>query len=884
MSHRLRRLLLDHLLPLAGYLTVTLVLLWPLLPTFNTVIIGHGDVNWGIGSIWQTREAVFGRQPWFFAPLLYYPQGITMFANGLGPISGIFALPFWPWGPAAAYNGSLVIGFTLTGYCMYLLARDLVDNPLVAWFAGLLYTLAPLHLMSVESHLSKVFLGAIPLALLGVLRTFSRPHYVRWAIFTGAALLLAFLQSSEQLIYAAIGAALLGLYLALFGDRDASAPLAAKARLTRLAALAISALVFVLPLLVALVTATRSAGIGVNNNLESFEHQPDLVQFFVPYRFGWPLHGGRFDAWLTTLMQTPLETAVYLSWLGLALCILALLWARPRVYFWVLLLSLSFLFALGPTLKVLGQTTFTEYKLPIILPYAFLTSLPGFDYMRNPGRFMLLGAVGLAAAAALGLDALRHRLQPRTATVVTTVCIGLLLLEFWPPAYATQPLLPTPNFYKQIAADPDQYGVLDLPIRPTKDLLFPSWDIFFSSFYQLDQIVHGKGIATGYVSRFYARHPVFAQFISENAIYDSPIQNDMRVDGEPISRYANLLFELARNNYRYVVVHKPQPDFPGYTPGAWGEQAARTLVHEVFGEQQPVSDDKLATVYAVPTTVTTDTLRTSLIMLEPEGNQGWKDERWGLSPAPFLVHSPHAKLAQLAVTANSLWTMDTGDYFEYATLTAESGDGAMKVTTQLGLNDPAVVPVALRPGSQVITLTVTPVDAATPLKFAITRMDLRTAAPGPDSPVGAPLPAAPGQIAALGPGWHPAETDQATGESWRWASSPATLWLYNPPTSTLTSTTLSATPVALHVPGSSDGKGPTGEMRIQNGSFATTLPIQVGQPFSANVELRPGWNAIDLSLAAGNFKPVDLQPATGDGRLLSFALANLHLQAPAGPK
>ncbi len=221
--------------------------------------------------------------------------------------------------------------------------------------------------------------------------------------------------------------------------------------------------------------------------------------------------------------------------------------------------------ALGPTLRVAGDSWLTQRELP--LPYAALNALPGFSAMRTPGRFMLLGYTAFAIAAAIGMDVVLRRTRPRMAWSIYGVMVVFLLLEGWPAPYPSQPLLPTPLFYQEIAADPADYGVLDLPIRPLQEIGFPSWHLYFSSFYQVDQITHGKGIAGGYVSRHYATHPVFGQFMSENFRTISPLQEDLTVDGEPSSRYANLRYDLAENNYRYVVLHKPSADHPIYKPG-----------------------------------------------------------------------------------------------------------------------------------------------------------------------------------------------------------------------------------------------------------------------------------------------------------------------------
>ena len=63
---------------------------------------------------------------------------------------------------------------------------------------------------------------------------------------------------------------------------------------------------------------------------------------------------------------------------------------------------------LGPRLRVGGVVTGMR------LPYVVRQRVPGLDVMRTPGRFMLLGSVGFALAAGVGLDAVLRR-RPRHA-------------------------------------------------------------------------------------------------------------------------------------------------------------------------------------------------------------------------------------------------------------------------------------------------------------------------------------------------------------------------------------------------------------------------------------------------------------------------------------
>jgi hypothetical protein len=351
--------------------------------------------------------------------------------------------------------------------------------------------------------------------------------------------------------------------------------------------------------------------------------------------------GPIFADFLRPYDKSPLETAVYISWTGLLLGSLAWGSRNKSARRWVLFTLLSMLISLGPTLKILGEDHFTEYDLPIVLPFAFLTALPGFDFWRTPGRFMIVGFTGLGIAASFGLTWLQRRLpNNRLCHLVVIGATVLLLVEDWPQRWPQEVLPPTPQFYQRIGEDEKQYGVFDLPIRPCQPINYYCWYIYFSSYYELDQMVHGKGIASGYTSRNYHSHPVFPQFISDS-VDDSLFQTDVLVNGTPTSRYTNARYELARNGYRYVVYHKPQAWYPEYQPGAWGEEVSQQFIEAVFGQQAPIVDDELVTVYEVAPITDTSQLVTTIAL---EG----KD--WVRSPATFYVASPRLQLANLEIT------------------------------------------------------------------------------------------------------------------------------------------------------------------------------------------------------------------------------------------
>ena len=99
---------------------------------------------------------------------------------------------------------------------------------------------------------------------------------------------------------------------------------------------------------------------------------------------------------------------------------------------------------------------------PVRLPFAVAKRVPGLDVMRTPGRYMLLGAVGLALGAGAGLSALTRR-YPSRATSLVAAAAALAAVECWPAPWPQTALPQVPEFYRRLAADPGGGAVLDLP-------------------------------------------------------------------------------------------------------------------------------------------------------------------------------------------------------------------------------------------------------------------------------------------------------------------------------------------------------------------------------------------------------------------------------------
>ena len=141
------------------------------------------------------------------------------------------------------------------------------------------------------------------------------------------------------------------------------------------------------------------------------------------------------------------------------------------------------------------------------------------------------------------------------------------------------------------------------------------------------------------------------------------------------------------------------------------------------------------------------------------------------------------------------------------------------------------------------------------------------------------IPTTSGELYALfGAGWYDEET--AGDSSWRWAASPANFYVW---TDARQTAALEIVPSSIYVPGTSDGLGREGVLRVTGPGGETTLVLQTGDPARFDMPLQPGWNTLTFELEAGHFRPTDLIPGHYDARDLSFSIDALSLSGQCAP-
>jgi hypothetical protein len=587
--------ILGGLIPILGFLALTLVMTYPLVTRFGAAIPGDSFDGWqNYWNLWWVKVALLDKitSPWF-TDLLYYPTGVSLLFHTLNPFNGLTFLPVQlAFGLLPAYNSAVVFSFVMGGLGAYLLARYVLgpgSSRLIAFAAGAIFTFAPYHIAHLLGHMQLISLEWLPFFALYLLRAagvgetrFARVRHgrdaaaaIRWREIGLATLFLVLVALCDWyyvfycLILSAVVAA--GCIVRALRRADDSALLH---RLAGIAAIWLAAVLVLSPLLVPMVREARATDYMVPDPAQSRILSADLLAFITPQGFH-PLWGEWARKASAGFTSTISEYTVFAGYAVIVLAIAGLFSRRRRVSKWLWLATglTFFALALGPVLHINGQTALLPGGREIPLPYGLLGGLPFLDIMRSISRLDVMVMLALAMLAALGLDVLARGRRLRWLPAAALV---LVLFEFLPAPYPMSPP-DVPDWYKTLARDPRPGAVLVLPV---------SWD---RPGYLLQQTVHGKPLTAAYISRedprtLIERAPVLRYFrrLQPDAGFD------MARDGEKA---------LAELGVRWVVLDRYQ------MPGGKEREVTDAGARQIFGDRKPVYEDDRLTVYEVNGTV-----------------------------------------------------------------------------------------------------------------------------------------------------------------------------------------------------------------------------------------------------------------------------------------
>jgi len=569
------------------------LLTWPVAAKLSSEVPGGGDAWQHIWNLWWVKESLLNlhTNP-YQTNLLYYPDGVSLYLHTLVLTAGLIGIPLQLLGLnlIATYNLVLLSSFVLAGYGAYLLCYYLSGSRWASFVGGLVFTFAPYHFAHMFGHMNLVSLQWIPFYVLALLKAIDakgararddrrrttddgrwtignhQPSTINrasiswrgWLWAAGAGGLLA-LNAYTDWLYAIFLALLTGVIViwkvVVPSDRGAvaAAGVGWVEAVGRLALLGLTFIVLSAPILFPTL-AEAGKGYAQQPPEETLFYSSDLVGAFLPNELN-PVWGSAIKARVDAMppympLKNPSERVVFLGYSVLALTAIGAWRMRKnrQVRMWAFIAALMWALSLGPLLQVLGKTQFTPFGVTVPLPYLVLFKLPLFNIMRTPARLTVLVMLALAILVSFALANLLPALgrpradsRPRSwaAQLAAAIVIPtIILFEFLSAPFPTVPPGWNVPIYAQIAKEPGNFALLELPLRPFGD-------------YMAYQTIHGKPIIGGYLSR-QPPYPLEEQNASVKYLLDTtppsdPLQGQIS-GGKGVQSLRDL-------GVKYVIIH-----------------------------------------------------------------------------------------------------------------------------------------------------------------------------------------------------------------------------------------------------------------------------------------------------------------------------------------
>jgi hypothetical protein len=582
-------------LVLALYSLLALAITFPLAFQLDSHIRGGAPTSDSFLSLWYM---------WWYGRAL--EQGLdpsrTNMLYGLLPdvqvlISSVVnGLMMWPviklFGPLVAYNLAILISFPLAGFFTYKLADEVLEgrSRLAAFAAGFFFTFSTFHFYRVEGHLGIVTTQWLSFYLWRLICLQRRPGW-RNALWAGLGLALAGLSDLYYLGYFVIPVTV--FFVVWFG-------IAERRTFWRWPNLRYFALAFGLGL--AAIAPFYSAFLNLDPDIRQSvsdrasdvrDFSADLLAFFFPTAQN-PVFGSLTAPLYNNFKSSfPIEEAVFPGYIVLALGLAALFLktelGRPFRQMRLFLAGLTltgFILALGPRLHLAGQEIG-----PAILPYNFIYGkLPFLGTFRAPNRLAVIVILGLSLLAAFTLTrfletqhakkALSSSPTPQHSALTPNggsqtgitqhfrfilhpssfILLALALSLAENLTYAlpmATDAVTIPQIYRQIAAEPGDFLVLDLPLGPR------SQPLYYQTFDQKRLVGGQSNRISNRMSLSWDQATYLGMF---NPAESSAVINNgqaLKAPGGPDIFPLDLTFKqmLAENKIGYVTLRTSRPAF-----------------------------------------------------------------------------------------------------------------------------------------------------------------------------------------------------------------------------------------------------------------------------------------------------------------------------------
>ena len=522
------------------YVLLTLIMSYPVVARIGTHLIGDGDDMWvHYWNNWWVERTLEGKNDLYYTDLLFHPTGVSLLHQNFAWANIALWLGLKPLvGGIAAYNLVHLLHIPLSGLAMFLLVRRLTKSEAIAFVGGLIFAFLPFRMLD-TNHPNMVSTEGFPLLMLFLLRLFEEERPIRDGLIAGVIIALIGYMRWQLLILAAFMVISYLIYVLFWEHWRWN-----RRRVVALGLVGLIAAILMAPGLYPYVREVAQEGVaGELYELTPEPGKQDLLSYVVPQRQHplSPLYDKVFVSWGNAAARR--TYSAFLGHIVVALAVIAVVRERQRasVRFWLGLAVLCFALALGPYLRfnrVLHES--------IPLPYQLIGWLPPVRMLGVSLRFNALLGVPLAVLGAYGAQGLWEWIRERRwgdrlgRPAVFAALLGLLILVDYLSIPTSTVSARVPDFYHMLAEEPGDFAIVGLPGKR-----------HHTERYMFYQIVHGRPILGGHVSRLPAEALDFASSVP--LIADMYRELAINTQLPDISRQLSMLAEAG---FKYVIMHK----------------------------------------------------------------------------------------------------------------------------------------------------------------------------------------------------------------------------------------------------------------------------------------------------------------------------------------
>lgn len=518
------QVLVKRYLPIVFFILLVLFFTWPLVVELGSRIPGfEGDAYNHYWTCHWAGNAIKSGNFRLYTNELFYPDGVSLINHNIAWFNAIIWLLLEPFfGSAAAYTLVILLILAFNGFTIYLLAHEFTESVAASLLAGVIGTTWP-YINTQLQHPNLIAVGFVPLSLIFIRRFFvddRLENLVLSAIFIG---LIGVVRL--QLLFMSL--ILIGTFI-LYGLVTQKAGKNILKKLIYMGLLvAVILIPFVTPIFVRLFTQENLGDLLFN---ASYFQKTSLINYVLPNP-NHPLWEESIRA-LGDVIQIPNHVS-FVGYSVLAFALVGILGRRKESVLWLIGVVLIVFLADGPSYLTEGNSLFTTLFAPFF--NRFLIPI-----IRDPERFNVILVIPMSILSAYGCHYLL--LKGKSIKVICpTVAIILVIFEFLMIPFPVK-RLSVPAWYTELAQEPDQFGVVDVPMERQHD-----------EFYMLYQLVHGKSLVEGHIARppkeafdFIDSVPLLAYMHKKDG--KLPPSGDINISQQ---------FELLdQANIRYLILHK----------------------------------------------------------------------------------------------------------------------------------------------------------------------------------------------------------------------------------------------------------------------------------------------------------------------------------------